>query len=331
MTWWRHEEAENPAWPGLVDIFAFTLAVLMILWFAGNLPEKVESLEAETRDLGARISLLTGEKQQLQELNQDLRDQITRLAQTNRTLGDRVDLLEQTNRTLSDQVSRLDQTNRALTDQLSQWEARTRDLDAEKTRLQEANVGLSAELQTLSDKHAALRDIGRKDWQELLQMLQARLAGLPLVIIPHEQDKEIEIQGKPGITFETLKYYLSDADKLRLQRLAPILAELRRQKPFFITINGTADPREVHNAAPPRDNTELSALRAATVAALVENASPGLGRSLRVMGLGVKGQEKILAPGDDPDKFYQEYRRVSLVLKLDLAALMLQEQAGPAQ
>jgi flagellar motor protein MotB len=297
--WRRYEDADNPAWPGLVDIFAFTLAFLLIIWFAHNLPQKVENLEKETQDLSARINLLAGEKQQLQDLNLSLRERLARLDQTNLDLSGKVQLLED----------------------------RLQNLDSQKTLLQEANVGLQAEVQRLHAQNASLRDIGRKDWEELLKMLQSRLAGLQMAIIPHEQEKEIEIHGQPRITFETLQYELSGADRQRLERLAPILLELRRQKPFFITINGTADPRELRDAAPPRNNTELSALRAATVAAMLENASPGLGRHLRVMGLGVKGQKKALAPADDPDRFYQEYRTVSLVLKIDVAALMEKDRA----
>jgi flagellar motor protein MotB len=297
--WHRREDADNPAWPGLVDIFAFTLAFLLIIWFANNLPQKVENLEKESRDLSARIILLAGEKQQLQDLNQSLRDKLALVDQTNLNLSDKVKLLEES----------------------------VRNLDSQKALLQEVNVGLGAEIQRLSAENASLRDIGRKDWEELLKLLQSRLAGMQMAIIPNEQEKEIEIHGKPRITFETLRYELSDADRLRLERLAPILSDLRRQKQFFITISGTADPRELHNMTPPRNNAELSALRAATVAAMLENASPGLGRYLRVMGLGVKGQEKTLAPGEDPDKFYQEYRTVSLVLKIDVAAMMQKDQA----
>lgn len=297
----RHEDSDNPAWPGLVDIFAFTLAFLLIIWFAHNLPQKVENLQKETKDLSARITSLTGEKQQLRELNQSLQ---SRLA-----------LAEQNNRNLSDQVRGLENS--------------LRDLDSQRVVLQEASVGLNAEIQRLSAENLALRDLGRQDWQELLKLLQKRLAGLEVEIIPNEQEKEIEIHGKPRITFETMQYDLSGADRQRLERLAPILLDLRRQKPFFITINGTADPRELRDAAPPRNNTELSALRAATVAAMLENASPGLGRYLRVMGLGVKGQKKSLAPEDDPDRFYRQYRTVSLVLKIDVAALMQKnEDAG---
>lgn len=297
----RHEDSDNPAWPGLVDIFAFTLAFLLIIWFAHNLPQKVENLQKETKDLSARITSLTGEKQQLRELNQSLQNRLA--------------LAEQNNRNLSDQVRGLENS--------------LRDLDSQRVVLQEASVGLNAEIQRLSAENLALRDLGRQDWQELLKLLQKRLAGLEVEIIPNEQEKEIEIHGKPRITFETMQYDLSGADRQRLERLAPILLDLRRQKPFFITINGTADPRELRDAAPPRNNTELSALRAATVAAMLENASPGLGRYLRVMGLGVKGQKKSLAPEDDPDRFYRQYRTVSLVLKIDVAALMQKnEDAG---
>lgn len=297
----RQEDSDNPAWPGLVDIFAFTLAFLLIIWFAHNLPQKVENLQKETKDLSARITSLTGEKQQLRELNQSLQNRLA--------------LAEQNNRNLSDQVRGLENS--------------LRDLDSQRVVLQEASVGLNAEIQRLSAENLALRDLGRQDWQELLKLLQKRLAGLEVEIIPNEQEKEIEIHGKPRITFETMQYDLSGADRQRLERLAPILLDLRRQKPFFITINGTADPRELRDAAPPRNNTELSALRAATVAAMLENASPGLGRYLRVMGLGVKGQKKSLAPEDDPDRFYRQYRTVSLVLKIDVAALMQKnEDAG---
>ncbi len=297
--WRRHEDTDNPAWPGLVDIFAFTLVFLLIIWFANNLPQKVENLEKETQDLSARINLLAGEKQQLEGLNQSLREKLARVDEANLNLSGKVKLLEEN----------------------------LQNLDSQKALLQEANVGLSAEIQRLNQENASLKDIGRKDWEELLKLLQSRLAGTQMAIVPNEQDKEIEIHGKPRITFETLKYELSDADRQRLERLAPILLDLRRKKQFFITISGTADPRELHDAAPPRNNTELSALRAATVAAMLENASPGLGRYLRVMGLGVKGQEKTLAPGNDPDRFYQEYRTVSLVLKIDVAALMQEDQA----
>jgi len=151
------------------------------------------------------------------------------------------------------------------------------------------------------------------------------------VIIPNKDDKEIEIRGKPRVTFDTTKYELSQYDKDRLKMLAPILYGLRQKKKFVITINGTADPRELQNAAPPRNNSELSALRAATVADMLEKSAPGLGHYLRVTGLGVKGQKRTLAPGENPDMAYRQYRSVNLVLKIDVAAIMQESSANPGQ
>ncbi|MCL4502008.1 MAG: hypothetical protein M1438_09145, partial [Deltaproteobacteria bacterium] len=81
---------------------------------------------------------------------------------------------------------------------------------------------------------------------------------------------------------------------------------------------------------PPRNNTELSALRAAAVAGVLEKAAPGLGHFLRVTGLGVKGKEHPLNPGENPDKIYRQYRTVNLVLKIDVAAIMQQEAGNLA-
>ncbi|MDD5641591.1 MAG: hypothetical protein PHX53_08080, partial [Syntrophales bacterium] len=75
----------------------------------------------------------------------------------------------------------------------------------------------------------------------------------------------------------------------------------------------------------------LSALRAAAVAETLEKAAPGLGRYLRVTGLGVKGQKRTLAPGENPDMIYRQYRSVNLVLKIDVAAIMQERSANQAK
>jgi flagellar motor protein MotB len=302
MAWRRREDAENPAWPGLVDIFGFTLAFLLLLWFAANWPQKVENLERQSKDLGIRVASMNAENQRLQAMNQSLAAKLRRQGLANQDLAVKINQLEETNK----------------------------NLDAQTRLLQASNLDLNGKVQQLDEEKAALREIGLKDWQDLLKLLQARLAKSNMMIIPNRDAKEIKIQGKPRVTFETNRYELSSYDKHRLQLLAPILYELRQKKKFFITINGTADPRELQNAAPPRNNTELSALRAATVATVLEKAAPGLGQYLRVTGLGVKGQKRALAPGENPDTVYRQYRSVNLVLKIDVAALMQEGAANPA-
>jgi flagellar motor protein MotB len=144
-----------------------------------------------------------------------------------------------------------------------------------------------------------------------------------------ENSFEIEIQGVPPIYFDTARYELSPADQSRLRSLAPELYESVRGKPYYIHINGTADPRELRGRGiPPHNNIELSALRAATVAALLEEAAPGLGEYLRIVGLGVRGREVPLKPGDDPEEVYRPYRTVTLVIKVDMEKWLSVPPAG---
>lgn len=293
MAWRRREDFDNPAWPGMVDIFAFTLALFMIFWFAGNFPVKLENLEKKTQDLSARLKLLDSTNIHLTE----------------------------NNRSLSTELNALSQQNQNLQLQISAFQEKNRDLDAQNQSLASGTIALTAKIAHLDEENILLRDIGRRDWEELLKLLQTRLAGLPVKIIPNQRDKEIEIQGNPKITFETMKYDLSDADQDLLERLAPILRDLRQSKKFFITINGTADPRELNRDLPPRNNTELSALRAATVGTVLEDAATGLGQHLRILGLGSKGVAKMI-PRENPDTEYRQYRTVSLVLKIDVASLL---------
>jgi flagellar motor protein MotB len=303
MAWRRREDAENPAWPGMVDIFGFTLAFLLLLWFAANWPQQVKDLERQSQDQGLRLASIQAANSRLQEMNRSLEEKL-------RLQG---------------------LTNQGLTAQVQQLEENQKNLDAQIGLLQTNSLDLNGKIQQLSSEKAALQNIGLLDWEELLTLLQARLAKSKMTIIPNRNEKEITLQGKPGVTFKTMEYELSPNDQHRLQVLAPILLQLRQKKKFFITINGTADPRELKHTGPPRNNTELSALRAAAVADMLEKSAPGLGHYLRVTGLGVKGKERKLAPGENADKVYRQYRTVNLVLKIDVAAIMHESAAKPAQ
>ena len=291
------DDFDNPAWPGMVDIFAFSLALFMIFWFAGNFPAKLENLEKKTQDLAARLKILEGQNVHL--------------------LADK--------RSLNAQIQSLSQSRQDIQDQLAALQDKNRTLDAQNQSLTNGALALNAKIAQLDEENTQLRDIGRHDWEDLLKLLKDKLAGLPVKILPNQRDKEIEIQGSPKITFETMQYDLSANDQNLLERLAGILNTLRQSKKFFITANGTADPREFERDLPPRNNAELSALRAATVGSVLEDAAPGLGQHLRILGLGSKGAAQTAAP-DDPDTAYRQFRTVSLVLKIDIASLL---QAGP--
>ena len=269
MAWHRRDDFDNPAWPGMVDIFAFSLALFMIFWFAGNFPAKLENLEKNNQDLFARLKMLDAKNIHLTTDNQ----------------------------ALSAQLQSLNQNNQILLEQINSLQQKNRDLDAQNNSLAAGTVALTTKIAHLDEENILLRDIGRHDWEKLFKVVQEKFAGLPVKIIPNQHDKEIEIQGNPKITFETMKYDLGAGDQNLLESAAPILHNLRQSNKFFITINGTADPREFDRDLLPRNNSELSALRAATVATVLENAAPGLGQHLRILGLGSKGAVKTHATG----------------------------------
>jgi len=293
MAWHRRDDFDNPAWPGMVDIFAFSLALFMIFWFAGNFPAKLENLEKNNQDILARLKVLDAKNIHLTT----------------------------DNRALSAQLQSLNQNNQNLLDQINSLQQKNRDLDAQNNSLAAGTVALTAKIAHLDEENILLRDIGRHDWEKLFKIVQEKFAGLPVKIIPNQHDKEIEIQGNPKITFETMKYDLGAGDQNLLESTAAILYNLRQSNKFYLTINGTADPREFDRDLLPRNNSELSALRAATVATVLENAAPGLGQHLRILGLGSKGTT-MTSVKENLNTAYRQYRTVSLVLKIDIASLL---------
>jgi len=293
MAWHRRDDFDNPAWPGMVDIFAFSLALFMIFWFAGNFPAKLENLEKNNQDILARLKVLDAKNIHLTT----------------------------DNRALSAQLQSLNQNNQNLLDQINSLQQKNRDLDAQNNSLAAGTVALTTKIAHLDEENILLRDIGRQDWEKLFKVVQEKFAGLPVKIIPNQHDKEIEIQGNPKITFETMKYDLDADDQNLLESTAAILYNLRQSNKFYLTINGTADPREFERDLLPRNNSELSALRAATVATVLENAAPGLGQHLRILGLGSKGTTKTNVK-ENLNTAYRQYRTVSLVLKIDIGSLL---------
>jgi hypothetical protein len=134
--------------------------------------------------------------------------------------------------------------------------------------------------------------------------------------------REITIQGPENkqISFLVNQYDLGAVDVLRLQRIANALnvEVVKNDLPVVITIDGRADPREFQRSIPPRDNTELSALRAAFVARTIIQQAPNLSDYLRIVGLGVQGE---MAPAgmsqEAQEQHYAFFRRVSIHVGLD--------------
>jgi flagellar motor protein MotB len=111
------------------------------------------------------------------------------------------------------------------------------------------------------------------------------------------------------IFFASGRFNLEAGDADAIKAVASQLRlTLAAQPEVVVVVSGTADPTPLVSAVPPRDNIELSALRAAEVSrVLVEQ---GLQQKLQVVGLGETGS----AIGKTVEEM-REYRQVFVELK----------------
>jgi len=147
-------------------------------------------------------------------------------------------------------------------------------------------------------------------------------------------DFTVRATGKNELTLEGLEsrplsfavnaFDLEPVQVARLERIADALGRLvSAHAKLLFFIDGRADPQEFHQVQAPRDNTDLSALRAAFVAKTLVRRAPALERKLRVVGLGVEGE--MVRPGTAAEvaaTLYAKYRRVSIRIIPDTDALL---------
>lgn len=141
-----------------------------------------------------------------------------------------------------------------------------------------------------------------------------------------------EIAGGP-ITFAKSAYALNDSDVVRLSQLARTLERaLAQDAVAVVSINGTADPDHMERPRPPRDNVELSALRAAAVARVFRESAPILTSSKRVqiVGLGEVGQSAALGTSiEAKESAYRKFRTVRLEVRADANRLIPEKGIEP--
>lgn len=116
------------------------------------------------------------------------------------------------------------------------------------------------------------------------------------------------------VEFASGHYELSELDKEAVAKHAIVLGEALSQKEYsgaLVYLQGSADPNPYSGepSVPPKNNSQLSALRAADVARVLQKASPELSKRMRVVGLGAQGKE-----GDH--ERYHKYRTVTLEVRI---------------
>ncbi len=141
---------------------------------------------------------------------------------------------------------------------------------------------------------------------------------------------KLEVFGSRQIFFKTGVFDLPPEDVVAVRAAADVLSRVSQSHPSLVfVVNGTADPRKVNSLRPPRDNVELSALRAAAVAKILTDV--GLGDRTRVQGLGETGdlEAAIRNAGGAENRLDEElgrYRQVTIEIHVDTARLNAEDK-----
>ncbi|MBK8233378.1 MAG: OmpA family protein [Candidatus Eisenbacteria bacterium] len=129
--------------------------------------------------------------------------------------------------------------------------------------------------------------------------------------------------GGEALSFATGQADLPLDAQERLRAFAVVLNDVVGAHPACrVVLSGKADPRAMWMPSHPRDNLELSALRAASVASIFRQAAPVTVSGLHVVGLGEVGTQ---APGKltagERDEYYRRYRTVSVEIRVNVVEL----------
>ena len=234
-------------------------------------------------------------RQDAQVSSRELEGQVARLTAENDALAEDANQLGTEAMRLREEVGRLTELNDALTNQSS---GRLSDIAEENRQLLEDVMRIREELQTREDRLNALeKDLNEKS--ALLEARSKRVEELESLLAARERAAEalplsmealLGFQGK-GLNVEqrNAKVYVSMEAKLlfpsgsasvdprgreALVGLASVIAE---QSDLEIVVEGHTDLDQLRSTSIPRDNWELSVLRAtAVVNILLEDASGSL-------------------------------------------------------
>ena len=242
--------------------------------------------EAESENANLRLA-----RQDAQVSSRELEGQVMRLSAENEALAEEANTQGNEVKRLREEVSRLTELNDALTDQSS---GRLSDIAEENRQLLKDVGEIREELQTREDRLNGLeKDLNEKS--ALLAARSLRVEELESLLESRERAAEalrarlsealLGFQGN-GLNVEQRngKVYVSMEAKLlfpsgsasidprgieALEGLAAVIAE---QADLEIVVEGHTDTDQLRSASIPRDNWELSVLRAtAVVNILLEN------------------------------------------------------------
>ena len=221
----------------------------------GNLNKQISNLRGENSKLSERIRDLEAE-------NRKLKDDTTRLGRENRDLARRLNEANKKITALESDYSQLkSQSSKDLQDAIADYNRLKNELQANSERLKELE-------RLLRERDELLTELRNKLMQALKEFENTG-------ITVYEKDGKIYVSMSDKLLFDTGKWELKKDGKRALTQLSEVLRQITTVE-ILIEGHTDSDAFRSSNDTPPKDNWELSVLRATEVTRTLtkENVDP---------------------------------------------------------
>lgn len=282
-------------------------------------------LRSENESLESRVSELKSENETLKEKMEALKSDTTVLGTSLRHMRNQYDKINELNEILSNKSSKLleesAEENRQLLAELQQTQVELQkkedalnQLEAQLNEKEENLNELSEELKAREKRVNELEDlIARKDSavQALEQKISKALLGF--------KDKGLTVEQKNGKVYVSLEAKLlfpsgsTVIDQEGKQALIDLAEAIENTDDLEIIVEGHTDTDKIRSSSIPRDNWELSVLRATSVVKIMRENSDIDPKILTAAG------KSEFIPVDPDDK--AKNRRIEIILSPNLNEL----------
>ena len=308
------------------------LTALIIVLTGCVSTQQYEALQSQLDEAEKENAALRLSRQDAEISSRELEGELAKLTGQHASLSEDVERIGAQAKLLREEVARLTELNEALTDQSS---GRLSNIAEENRQLLEDVMRIREELQEREDRLNRLeRDLNEKSAllearsqrvQELESLLEAReraaealRARLAEALLGF-QGKGLNVEQRNGKVYVSMEAQLlfpsgsAQVDPLGRQALAGLAEVIAEQTDLEIVVEGHTDTDQLRSTSIPRNNWELSVLRAtAVVGILLEN--PGVDPAM----LSASGRSEH-HPVDANDK--AKNRRIEVILAPNLDSL----------
>ena len=309
------------------------LLTALCLAFTGCVStQQYEALQSQLDEAEAENASLRLSRQDAEISSRELEGELAKLTGQNASLNEDVERIGSQAKLLREEVARLTELNEALTDQSS---GRLSNIAEENRQLLEDVMRIREELQEREDRLNRLeRDLNEKSAllearsqrvEELESLLEAReraaealRARLAEALLGF-QGKGLNVEQRNGKVYVSMEAQLlfpsgsAQVDPRGREALVGLAEVIAEQTDLEIVVEGHTDTDQVRSTSIPRNNWELSVLRAtAVVGILLEN--PGVDPAM----LSASGRSEY-HPVDASDK--AKNRRIEVILAPNLDSL----------